>query len=66
MKYDNGTRDKPVQCFDWSEACDVAVERDRPTWCRVHVDDESDALALVYPSRTYRIMRITPKREVNQ
>lgn len=50
----------PIRCRDWSEACDCAVERDRPIVVAVP-DDGRVAIAKVYPSRDYRILRHEPE-----
>ena len=55
--YLNGNRLNPVVCHDESEACDVAVERDRPIYARVA---NTGSLLHVFPSRAYDIVGETP------
>jgi hypothetical protein len=50
-EYADGTYEKPVKCYCWSEACDVAVERNRPIFAVVQVEKQ---FGKVFPSRIVR------------
>ena len=51
---EDGTRARPFRCDWYSEACDAAVDCDRPVYCVVFQDDrESGKLIKVFPSRYY-------------
>lgn len=57
--YTDGTMAFPVQCADWSEACDCAVERDRPVIVAV-TENGIRRTARVYPSRQYEFLKTEP------
>jgi len=50
---EDGTRHAPFRCEEYSEACDAAVECDRPIYCLVFEDSPEGTLIKVFPSRIY-------------
>ena len=54
-EYPDGSRANPVLVWELGEACDVAVERDRPVYALL---EESGDIVKVFPSRHYEDVHI--------